>query len=317
MKNTKYDLIVKKIITDLEIELKTRKIPTDVSNELISLAKNKILSEDKCNEIIVYLREQIKSYVKANQLQSLVVGISGGLDSAIIASLCQKKYTGVDLIGLTIPLSSSFKHVSQAKRVGKKYCTIFEEFESWEDGDLHGNINLGVLDFNNSILKSNKIKVSDEKNRIAYGNLKARLRMITLYDMAFKSNGMVLSTDNFSEYLMGFWTLHGDVGDYGLIQNLYKGLELPIIATLLDIDEDIINQKPSDGLMVTDENTDEAQLGASYVLVDVLSNYFEKQNLNEIEMKIVELDVYKRLLNRYKSTQFKRNGVINIEINRD
>jgi len=52
--------------------------------------------------------------------------------------------------------------------------------------------------------------------------MKARIRMILLYDLAGGNDGMVLSTDNYTEYLLGFWTLHGDVGDFGMIQSLWK-----------------------------------------------------------------------------------------------
>ena len=92
--------------------------------------------------------------------------------------------------------------------------------------------------------------------KIRMGNIKARLRMIYLYNLASKSNGLVLSTDNFTEYMLGFWTLHGDVGDFGIIQKVLKGLELYDIARYLDVPQEIIDAKPDDGLGIAGGDED-------------------------------------------------------------
>ena len=305
-------------------------------NELVQKVGNIITpEEEKSQEVINNIRKEIFQYVKDNNIQSLVVGVSGGLDSACVAALCQEKYIGVPLIGLSIPMSSSNEHKEQAKWVGENYCTAFEEFNDWdeeyfEDGEaeaydcstnkLYQVIN--TVKMTDRIAKKAGFEVKNFPKKVLEGNIKARLRMITLYDLARKTNGMVLSTDNLSEFQMGFWTLNGDVGDYGPIQNIGKGFELPAIAKVLGVREDIISQPPSDGLMVTKDNTDEAQLGANYKEIDTIMAiynntlpipkedkfYFQKHflALQMEEKKIL------RIIKRYKQMAYKRNGVVNL-----
>ena len=244
--------------------------------------------------------------------------ISGGLDSSVIAALCQEKYTGVPLIGISIPMSSTNEHKEQAKRIGKKYCSAFEQFDEWEEkyfdtdeDEIQDVIN--TVSLTDRIANKAEFEIKSFPKKILNGNIKARLRMITLYDLARKTNGIVLSTDNLSEFNMGFWTINGDVGDYGPIQNIWKGLELPTIAKLLNIPTDIIKQKPSDGLMVTEDNTDEAQLGAPYKHVDAIMIVFlNKKDYKKEWKKIKEDKIVIDIVNRYKNTKFKRDGTTNI-----
>ena len=265
--------------------------------------------------VIANIRKQMREYVESNKIKSLVLGVSGGLDSACVAALCQEKYTGVPLIGISIPMSSTNAHKEQARWVGENYCTSFEEFNGWDKNGL-----FEILEKTDSIAANAGFDVTQFPKAILQGNLKARLRMITLYDMARKTNGLVLSTDNLSELQMGFWTICGDVGDYGPIQNVGKGFELPVIAAGLGVREDIINQPPSDGLMVTEDNTDEAQLGASYKEVDVIMGaYLDTLNGNYKSrlFKLVgeDTEAAKKVANvitRYENSAFKRNGTINL-----
>lgn len=265
--------------------------------------------------VIANIRKQVREYVESNKIKSLVLGVSGGLDSACVAALCQEKYTGVPLIGISIPMSSTNAHKEQARWVGENYCTSFEEFDGWDKNGL-----FEILEKTDGIAAKAGFDVTMFPKAILQGNLKARLRMITLYDMARKTNGLVLSTDNLSELQMGFWTICGDVGDYGPIQNVGKGFELPVIAAGLGVREDIITQPPSDGLMVTEDNTDEAQLGASYKEVDVImSAYLDKLN-GAYKSKLFKLvgedaEAAKKVANvitRYENSAFKRNGTVNL-----
>ena len=291
--------------------------------------------EKKSQEIINNIRKKIIQYVTDNNIQSLVIGISGGLDSACVAALCQEKYTGIPLIGISIPMSSSNKHREQAKWVGEKFCSAFEEFKEWdeeffENGEAEAYDDatnrlqqiLNTVEMTNRIAKKAGFNTKSFPKSVLDGNIKARLRMITLYDLARKTNGMVLSTDNLSEFQMGFWTICGDVGDFGPIQNIGKGFELPAIAKILGVRENIITQPPSDGLMVTEENTDEAQLGANYQEVDTImaiynkmlpisdkeKSYFEKQFLS---LQIEEKKILK-IIKRYNQVTYKRNGTVNL-----
>jgi NAD+ synthase len=268
----------------------------------------------KANATIKRIRNEVKAYVEKNKLQSLVIGVSGGLDSACVAALCQKEYTGVPLIGVSIPMSSTNAHKEQAKWVGENYCDSFEEFTGWDNNEL-----FSVIEGTDSIAEKAGFETKTFPKNVLQGNMKARLRMITLYDLARKTNGMVLSTDNLSEFQMGFWTICGDVGDFGPIQNIGKGFELPAIAKALGIREDIISQPPSDGLMVTEDNTDEAQLGASYKEVDAIMYVYLG---DDSSLKFKMYDVLSKdpegaqkvtnVIKRYESLGYKRNGTVNL-----
>lgn len=294
-------------------------------NILDDVIKNNQINVETAQNVIANIRTIVKEYVAKNKLKSLVLGVSGGLDSACIAALCQEKYTGVPLIGISIPLKSTNDHMEKAEWVGTNYCTAFEEFNAWEEDYLtretiENNIYntipfyekmFNVLEKTDGIAIKAGFQVNTFPKNILNGNMKARIRMITLYDLARKTNGMVLSTDNYSELLMGFWTINGDVGDYGPIQNIFKGIELPTIARALGIREDIITQKPSDGLMVTEDNTDEAQLGAEYKYVDaIMIVYLDKDKT--IYNQIKDDETVQKIVNRYEAMTFKRIGTINL-----
>lgn len=269
----------------------------------------------EANVVIENIRELVSKYVKENYLKSLVLGVSGGLDSAVVAALCQEKYTGVPLIGISIPISSSTEHMEQAQWVGKSYCSVFQEYTAWDDGGLHQHI-FAQLEKTNLLAETAGFKSKDFPKSVLAGNMKARLRMITLYDLARKTNGMVLSTDNLSESFVGFWTLNGDVGDFGPIQNLGKGFELPKIAEMLGIRTDIIAQPPSDGLMVTEDNTDEAQLGANYQEIDAIM--FKVAMIKDIgselrrEFSLLKDPKIEKIVQRFHSMDYKRRGTVNL-----
>lgn len=292
-------------------------------------------TENQATVVITLIRKKVKEYVEANGLQSLVVGVSGGLDSACVAALCQEKYTGVPLIGLSIPMNSTNAHKEQAKWVGDNFCTVFEEFTGWDEkffesneaeaydvsSTMHTKV-FNVLEQTNVLAEKAGFKTESFPASILDGNLKARLRMITLYDLARKTNGLVLRTDNLSEFQMGFWTICGDVGDYAPLQNIGKGFELPAIARQLDIRNDIIVQAPSDGLMITDDDTDEAQLGANYKEIDTIlycylrnDNNFKRKLFSVIADDIEGANKIVKVINRYESNAivYKRNGTIKLQ----
>jgi nicotinamide-nucleotide amidase len=140
------------------------------------------------------------------------------------------------------------------------------------------------------------------------GNIRARLRMITLYNLAGAHNGFVASTDNFSELAAGFWTLHGDVGDVAPIQSLTKSWEVPCLAELMGVPNSIVMAVPTDGLGIA--NGDEDQLGCSYLEFDVgMFSLMKNINIkadNERDQMILD-----RVKQRIVSSAFKRTNPYN------
>lgn len=160
-------------------------------------------------EIFEQIVTQTGEYLKQYNLKSMVLGLSGGLDSTICAAIgkeVSKRYN-VKLIGVSLPCgTNSMSEVNIAKLTGEAFCNKY--IESNID-DLYG-------------LTKYKCDKIGESTNISQGNIKARLRMIMLYNIASIKNGIVIDTDNLSEHYLGFWTIHGDVGDFKMLGKLWK-----------------------------------------------------------------------------------------------
>jgi len=205
------------------------------------------------------LESETAWYFNRNNIKSAVIGMSGGIDSAVVAAIVawakQDKLLPEDFMlrGYSLPLGSNkYDEIRRARVVGNDYCDVFKEVDLF---------NL-VGEFTNAINSADGGReddwTSDTEAKIRAGNIKARIRMIFLYDMAKKYNGLVLSTDNFTEYNLGFWTLHGDVGDFGPIQYLWK-TEVYRLAEYIGDSclQDCIDAVPTDGLGITDSDIDQ------------------------------------------------------------
>lgn len=246
-----------------------------------------------CEKIVKNITTWLQNYMANSNLKTLVLGVSGGADSALVAALCDR--AGIKIHGVCLP--SSFNKEEEFKRALNVMLHLTETHHIVEIEPLV------QLTLDACLLKNNADLTLNQK--IRRGNVYARQRMILLYDIAARYNGCVLSTDNMSEYELGFWTLHGDVGDIAPIQALYKteaynvmtylanlydqeGLNLKAIAL-----RDCITATPTDGLGIT--NSDLDQFGVpSYSDVDrVLKN---KE----------EFDDNSPIIARYKASQFKR-----------
>lgn len=262
-----------------------------------------------CKKVAKNIRTELTKYIKKNKLKSLIIGISGGVDSALVAALakpvCDK--LGIPLIGRSLPTSSNKSNERErANLVGEEFCHDYKEVDI-----QHYFIHMGGSLFND------EGKHNDEtRDKIRNGNIKARIRMIYLYNLAFLNDGLVLSCDNKTEEMLGFFTIHGDHCDYGMIQNLWK-TEVYDITQYLAINE--CNKKgknallfcveaaPTDGNGIT--STDLEQLGADtyYDVDNILGIYLVDGNATD-KKKIKNHPV----IIRHNKTHFKRNWPINI-----
>ena len=264
-------------------------------------------------KIIEKIRGMASDYLGVYNLKSVILGMSGGIDSAVVAALMSPvcRQTNIKLIGYCLPSSSNTnKESDRAIRVGKSLCNIFKIV----DLDEYGVTNEFVMDGDERYPVTN----DSIELKIRRGNIKARLRMIYLYDKAAKHNGLVLSTDNYTEYLLGFWTLHGDVGDLGIIQGLWKTEVYNVANYILrhEMEEgselykgflDTINAVPTDGLGIT--NSDLDQLGAnSYETVDNILKQFMSENT---PMEDVRMLLEHPVIIRHDNTHFKRSNPVN------
>jgi len=205
-------------------------------------------------------------YLEENPgIKTFVIGISGGVDSALCAALAREVADlngGIKVIGASIPITTNGEdEIARAQKVGEAFLDEFIEKDMGSEfttmvaslmPTVHGDMAMG--------------KEIDVASRVRLGNIKARLRMTYLYDLAQANNGLVLSTDNYTEYNLGFWTLHGDVGDLGFFQELWKtevyGLADHMKQTYNSAGQlkrcyalmECINAVPTDGLGVSDND---------------------------------------------------------------
>ena len=175
---------------------------------------------DNITELGNSLIGSLSDYRKTWEVENIFLGMSGGIDSALTAALF--KEAGWNVTGLTLPIHQNTEEtdrgIEACESLGINHLQVdlTQAFESYlQHATEEADIELHGRDF------------YDDKNaRIRGGNIRARLRMITLYNQASLHKGIVGSTDNFSELAAGFWTLHGDVGDVAPIQSLTKSWEV-------------------------------------------------------------------------------------------
>ena len=201
---------------------------------------------------------QLVDYRRQAGVSTAVLGMSGGVDSAVTAALL--KSAGWRVIGYTLPIEQAPEETErgmeacEALGLEHLHLDLSEQYRHLVAG-------LGALDAD--------LRVSDaEPLRTRRGNIRARLRMVTLYDQAHRWGGLVASTDNFSELGAGFWTLHGDVGDLAPVQALLKSWEIPWLARAHGVPERTWRAQPTDGLGIG--AGDEAQIGATYLEWDIV-----------------------------------------------
>jgi NAD+ synthetase len=164
---------------------------------------------------IDHIRKILEDYIINSKLESLIIGISGGIDSALVAALAKPvtDKLGIPLIGRSISIQTNSKEEEERARfVGNVFCTDFNEINLTEQY-------LVLREFDDMEGENN----DDTPYKIRMGNIKARMRMIYLYNLASKYNGIVLGTENQTELNLGFFTLYGDSGsDFEMIESLWK-----------------------------------------------------------------------------------------------
>lgn len=201
--------------------------------------------------------EWLRGKVKESNTKGLVVGVSGGIDSAVVSYLIKKAFPN-DSIGVIMSIKSNPKDRIDALKVIDG-CSI-----EYLDLDLTNEQNM-ILDNVSSALKQKNI-LNNSNNKLTDANLRARVRMSTVYTVANNLNYLVVGTDNAAEIHTGYFTKHGDGGvDLIPLAHLTKR-EVYEWAKTLGVHEDIINKSPSAGLW--DGQTDEIEMGTTYEMID-------------------------------------------------
>lgn len=238
----------------------------------------------------------LKNYAETSRVKGLVIGISGGIDSAVVSTLCAK--TGLPTLCLELPIHQAESHVSRAKEhiafLKKNYPNV---------SNLQVDLTPVFDRFVSQIPKTDKTTYE-----MALANTRARLRMTTLYYFAGLEGYIVVGTGNkIEDFGVGFFTKYGDGGvDVSPIADLMKS-EVRQLAHYLNVPDSILKAKPSDGLF-GDDRSDEDQLKASYDELEwaMLQDQNAKQADDFSGREKEVFQIYKRL---NKANQHKMNPI--------
>ena len=267
---------------------------------------NVYADQNQLEEIGRNLVAGVRDYGKKYNINRVAIGMSGGVDSALTAAMF--KQSGCDVLGVTMPIHQNPTETDR----GIAACQAL--------GIEHKQVDLTkTYDQLLKTFQEHDTTLKNESETLRRGNLRVRLRMMTIYNEASRIRGLVASTDNFSELAAGFWTLHGDVGDLAPIQSLSKSWEVPRLAEMFGVPKETVFAKPTDGLGISDG--DEAQFGFSYLEFDlVLLKLCQAENLSSrancleyLNVPESELERVNRILDRIRSSTFKRSNPYNLD----
>jgi len=267
--------------------------------------------------VVQNIRANLRAYLIKSGLKALVIGNSGGIDSAtciaLAAPVCEE--LGVELIGRWIKIDSNKdEELERANAIGAAFLKNYKEVEL--------TLAYELLRGDWELEEGREEDLEGMPRKIRNGNLKVRMRMMYLYNLAQQHKGMVLSTDNFTELMLGFWTLHGDVGDYGMIQNLWK-TEVFALAKWIALNEcdgtgsvcrnallACVEAIPTDGLGITDSDVEQFGAKDYYEVDKVLMKYFMFKSCECTEQK-EKLESHP-VVQRHLASEFKRENPYNI-----
>ena len=239
---------------------------------------------------ITYITDWLKKYCDSASMAGFVVGVSGGVDSAVTSTLCAN--TGLKVIALKLPICQNIKQLDLSTRHIDWLKASYNQVSG---------LTIELSDTFQAVERALPEKIQDD---LTMANTRSRLRMLTLFAFANHHRLLVAGTGNkVEDFGVGFFTKYGDGGvDLSPIADLMKS-EVYTLAKALGISEAIIQAPPTDGLWA-DNRTDEAQIGATYAELE-WAMQFEKKPMDESSLPIRKkkvLAIYRQLnrINRHK-----------------
>ena len=282
--------------------------------------------------------QETQKYLENNNLWAMILGISGGLDSTVTAAIChevEKRNQELKFYGISLPCTSNtVDENNSANACMKAFC---KEGQYWTEN----------LQKEYMLMKATCCQ-RHSPTTIGQGNIKARLRMIYLYDLANYTKGLVMDTDNLTEHYLGFFTIHGDVCDLNPIGGLWKHEVYELAqyirdyyqneSGVLNTDkvqalESAIGIRPTDGNGVNDLG-DMGQIAPAFAhdknidaytkVDDIIKTYLEYSGKHPEEYQIAMNELHEKydidnekvtyhtvddVINRIKWTEYKRKGL--------
>ena len=249
------------------------------------------------DKIIGHIVDWLKDYAKKANVKGYIIGVSGGVDSAVVSTLCAM--TGLEILLLEMPIRQKKVEVNRA----------------WEHIDdlqkRFDNVKAMTVDLTPTFEELYKtFDVNDAKfpnEKLAFANTRSRLRMLTLYYYGQINGLLVCGTGNkVEDFGVGFYTKYGDGGvDISPIADLYK-TEIYELSRALNLVRSIQNAIPTDGLWDT-ERTDEQQIGATYPELEKIQKEWGTRSESDYEGR--DLEVYRIFSRMNKAAQHKINPI--------
>lgn len=249
-------------------------------------------------QVVDKVQKFIQRKVDESGAEGLVIGLSGGIDSALTATLAVRAVGKEKVKALVMPGNpSKEENIRDARELADELGIEVIELE------IEGSV------------KAFESEVPFEMTEKALGNIRARSRMIYSYTVANEKNLLVLGTGNRTEFLLGYFTKYGDgATDIAPLLDLYK-TEVREIARYVGLDEKFIEKQPTAGLW--EGQTDEEEIGASYEVADkVLRGLVDSEKSVKEVSEDLDLDREKveDIAEMYRNSQHKREGVQGLEI---
>lgn len=244
------------------------------------------------NKTIAHIRNWLKTYCEQAGMAGFVVGISGGIDSAVTSTLCAQ--TGLEVLALNLPIYQA-----------KKQIDLSNQHIAWLQA-TYGQVKNRTVELSNAFKILEQTLPEKIQDDLTMANTRSRLRMLTLFAFANHHRLLVAGTGNkVEDFGVGFFTKYGDGGvDLAPIADLMKS-EVYALAETLEISKAIIQAPPTDGLW-DDDRTDEAQIGASYAELEwAMAHDKNTSNASVLSDRQKEvLAIYRRFnrANRHKVT---------------
>ena len=283
-------------------------------------------------KVLSNIRKSFKDFVVKAGVKSVVIGVSGGIDSAIVCAIVKPiaDELGIELIGRFISIDSNkADERERAIKIGESFCSDFKEVDLTDKFNLMKDIQEDCED------------VGEITYKIRLGNIKARMRMIYLYNLAAKNSGIVLGSENLTEHYLAFFTLHGDAAsDIEPIEFLWKTQIYELADLLATKGTETENSaliecilcNATDGLGISNTDLDQilpdwknrhSNTRSGYKEVDeIFITYFDlverlKITVNAYEkneiVKMIEIIKKSPVIVRHLKTEFKRNHPFKIK----
>lgn len=251
--------------------------------------KSTLAVENATTQIVTWL----KTYAENAKVNGFVVGISGGIDSAVTSTLCA--LTGLKVLCLEMPIHQAHSHVTRGREHIDQLKKRFPNVSS-----IEADLTSVFEDFKKQVPETN----DNHTAHLALANTRSRLRMTTLYYFAGIHGLLVAGTGNkVEDFGVGFFTKYGDGGvDLSPIADLMKS-DVFALGAYLKVPETILNAAPTDGLF-GDSRTDEEQLGASYDELEWAMNALDSGKLtndfSDREKEVFEIFIRLNTQNKHK-----------------